>query len=103
MKQVAGLLCAGSVVVALLVGLAPSMSFGDRQVEIEGKIESLPTTSGWIGVWTVGGAKVVVDGATRIDEEDGPVAVGAYVEVEGVSEAEGIVRATEIEVERTKR
>lgn len=62
-----------------------------------GTIESLPAP-GWIGDWVVGGRTVHVDAATRIEQEDGPVAVGAYVEVKGWSQADGSVNAIKIEV-----
>ncbi|NOZ28954.1 MAG: hypothetical protein GXP39_13005, partial [Chloroflexi bacterium] len=63
-----------------------------------GIIESLPNTPGWIGDWTVGGRTVRVSAATRIEQEDGIVAVGAYVEVKGWAQSDGSVDATKIEV-----
>jgi hypothetical protein len=61
---------------------------------------SLPNTTGFVGDWTVGSRKVHVTTATRIDQEDGAVAVGALVEVKGTLRADGSVDATRIEVEQ---
>jgi hypothetical protein len=44
-------------------------------------IQSFP--SGLIGNWLIGGRIVHVTTATRVEFEDGPVAVGAVAEVEG--------------------
>ncbi len=63
-----------------------------------GTIESLPSTPGWIGDWIVSGRTVHVTNATRIEQEHGPVAVHAFVEVKGPQQADGSVNATKIEV-----
>ena len=71
---------------------------GGGHMEFYGTIESLPNTPGWIGDWVVSGRTVRVDDTTRIEQEHGPVAVGAYVEVKGWLQADGSVNATKIEV-----
>jgi len=71
---------------------------GTGYTEFYGTIETLPNTSGWIGDWVVSGRMVHVDATTRIEQEHGPVAVGAYVEVKGWMQADGSVNATKIEV-----
>jgi len=68
------------------------------EVNFKGTIMSLPNTPGFIGDWLVGGKTVHVSAATRIQQEDGPVAVGALVSVEGVQRADGSIDATKIEV-----
>jgi hypothetical protein len=67
------------------------------EMHFKGTIESLPL-SGLIGDWLVGGRTVRVTAATRIEAEIGPVAVGAFVEVEGAMQGDGVFLASEIEV-----
>lgn len=88
-----------AILTVVMVGVVPAVSSARHKIEFEGAVESLPATSGWIGEWKVAGMTVVVDATTKIDQEDGPVAVGAYVEVEGVPQRGGAVKATEVEVE----
>lgn len=71
---------------------------GGGHTEFYGTIESLPNTAGWIGDWSVSGRVVHVDNSTRIEQEHGPVAVGAYVEVKGWPQADGSINAAKIEV-----
>ena len=68
------------------------------QPEFKGTIQSLPATAGFIGDWRVGGRIIHVSSSTRIEAEDGPVAVGAFVEIKGVVRADGSMDATKIEV-----
>lgn len=68
------------------------------QPEFKGTIQSLPATGGFIGDWRVGGRTIHVSSATRIEAEDGPVAVGAFVEIKGAVRADGSMDATKIEV-----
>ncbi|MDX2034358.1 MAG: DUF5666 domain-containing protein [Blastocatellia bacterium] len=67
--------------------------------ELKGRIESLPSATNRVGDWKVSGRTVRVTPTTKIDQDDGPVAIGAFVEVKGVSQADGSLLATEIEVE----
>jgi len=71
----------------------------DGDFEFRGVIEALPNTAGFIGDWTVSGRTVRVSAATKIEQEDGQVVVGATVEVEGLLQTDGSVAAEEIEVE----
>ncbi len=64
-----------------------------------GTVEAMP--AGRIGTWTVSGRTVQVTGGTTIDEHEGNVHVGSFVEVEGTAQADGSVLATLIEVEVT--
>ncbi len=64
-----------------------------------GTVEAMP--AGRIGTWTVSGRTVQVTGGTTIDEHEGTVHVGSFVEVEGTAQADGSVLATLVEVEVT--
>lgn len=69
----------------------------EPEMKLTGTIESLPSTTGFIGDWTVGGKTVHVSATTRIETEDGPVMVGAMVEIEGTTRADGSIDAAKIE------
>ncbi|HVG22005.1 MAG TPA: DUF5666 domain-containing protein [Blastocatellia bacterium] len=69
---------------------------GRGEAEFKGTLESFP--QGFIGDWRIGGRIVRVTAATRIETEDGPVAVGAFVEVKGVMRPDGSMNATKIEI-----
>lgn len=78
------------------------MSFGggggnNAYVKFYGTVQGLPA-SGFVGDWTIDGRTVHVDISTRIEQKHGAVAVGAYVEVKGWSQADGSVNAVKIEV-----
>jgi len=62
-----------------------------------GTIETLPATAGFIGVWRVSGRNVNVSASTALRVNNGPIAVGAIVEVDGWPQADGTVEAHEIE------
>jgi len=66
-------------------------------MSFRGAIESLPGT-GVVGDWKVSGKIVHVTAATLLDQEHGAPAVGAFVEVQGATRADGSVDATKIEV-----
>jgi hypothetical protein len=68
------------------------------QVDFKGTITNLPSTTGFIGDWTVGGKTVHVTSTTRIDQEEGPVVVGAFISVEGTQRADGSIDAAKIEI-----
>ena len=72
---------------------------GGNGNDIEGPIESLPS-SGVVGTWQVAGRTVTVTEATEIDREGQTLAVGIWVEVDGVTQADGSILASEIEVDR---
>lgn len=76
-----------------------SGSSSSGSLKFYGNIEELPTTTGRIGDWKVAGRTVHVTATTVIEQEDGPVAVGARVEVEGSQRADGSVDASKIETE----
>lgn len=68
--------------------------------EIRGAVQALPSTPGFVGDWTVAGTTVHVTASTRIDQEDGVLATGAVVEVNGILQADGSINATRVDVER---
>ena len=65
-------------------------AFGEA--ELHGTVERLPATTGFIGDWVVSGITVHVTAATEIEADDGMIAVGSFVEVKGLSEADGSIR-----------
>jgi hypothetical protein len=70
----------------------------EGEVKFKGTIESLPGTAGFTGDWRVGGRTIHVSPSTQIETEDGPAAVGAFVEIEGTQRADGSMDASKIEV-----
>jgi len=67
--------------------------------EFRGAVESLPATAGFVGDAVVSGRTVHITTTTRIEQEDGALAVGAMVEVKGTARTDGSLDATRIEVE----
>jgi len=67
--------------------------------EFRGAVESLPATAGFVGDAVVSGRTIHITTTTRIDQEDGALAVGAMVEVKGTAQTDGSLDATRIEVE----
>jgi hypothetical protein len=61
-----------------------------------GKIVALPAV-GLTGIWNVDGRAVDVTAATEIHLDNGPVVVGAIVEVSGFAQPDGVILAGEIE------
>src|SRR5574341_1558461 len=71
---------------------------GGSNFSFSGNVEELPNTTGRLGDWKVSGIVVHVMATTFIKQENGPVAIGSRVEVEGVRRADGSVDAYKIEV-----
>ena len=85
--------------------LRPDGSVDASKIEIEndqeefsfkGMIQSFPNSL--IGTWVISGRTVHVTSATKIEQENGAVAVGAMVKVEGFLRPDGSVDAKKIEV-----
>ena len=68
------------------------------EVKFKGTVESFPNTAGFVGDWRIGGRTIHVNNSTRIETEDGPVAPGAFAEVEGTQLADGSMNASKIEI-----
>jgi hypothetical protein len=84
--------------VALVLSLFPTaFAGGKHETEFTGTVQSLPS-NGFIGDWTIGGRTVHVTTATRVNEEDGHITVGATVKVEGRNRSDNSVDATEVEL-----
>lgn len=67
------------------------------EIDLDGVVETMPAT-GFVGTWQVSGRTVIVTATTEIDQEEGQLAVGTLVEVEGVEQADGSILARELEV-----
>jgi hypothetical protein len=65
-----------------------------------GTIAALPAT-GLTGIWRVDGRTVDVTAATEIHLSNGPIVVGAIVEVSGFAQPDGVILAHEIETRST--
>jgi len=68
---------------------------GVFRAKFSGIVNSMP--AGMYGAWVVSGRTVNVTPATKIEQEGGPIGVGAYVEVKGWSQPDGSVNASKIE------
>ena len=83
-----------------LVGILLSVGITFAQQEFYGVVQRMPE-QGYVGLWNIDGKTVNVTKDTKIKEKHGKLAVGAYVEVEGVT-FEGKFIASELETENTK-
>lgn len=85
------------------IPVAPQFAMGgtlsDNEFKFFGTITMLPA-EGLVGDWQVGGKTIRVSATTRIEQEDGSVAVGALVKIEGALQGDGSIIAREIEVEQ---
>jgi DNA-binding transcriptional regulator of glucitol operon len=97
--EVEGMLRTDGSMDATKIEVKSNVNGGDGHDDLKGAIESLPSTPGFVGDWKVGGRTVHVTAATVIDQEHGPVAVGALVEVKGTIRADGSIDATKIEIQ----
>jgi hypothetical protein len=99
MKKITTILLAGMLVLA---GAGLLVASDDRSEGYRGKyygiVEAMP--SGYTGTWTVNGRSVEVGSQTKIEEEYGRAAVGAYVEVKGRTNGQ-VFQAYELEVKRS--
>lgn len=68
-------------------------------VEFKGTVEMLAAAVGFVGDWTVSGKTVHVSALTRIDTDEGTLAVGSFVEVKGTARPDGSIDATRVELE----
>jgi hypothetical protein len=78
-------------------GGPPGRDQGEDEADFTGAIQSLPA-SGLLGTWVVAGKTVQVVSTTRLEQEDGGFAVGAIVEVEGLTDPSGVIIASQIEL-----
>ncbi len=66
-----------------------------------GVIQARPT-AGRVGIWKISGISVESIANTEINERVGPLMVGSWVKVEGVSDGNGGLRASEIRAFRSQ-
>jgi hypothetical protein len=92
-------------IVAVVASFAPMVTANadggnnnNSDTQLTGVVEGLPT-GGLVGDWIVSGTTVHVTDATEIDQEDAAVALGATVEVEGVTESDGTITASQVSVQ----
>ena len=85
----------GAVKISVKYG-APS----GTEARVSGRIESLPSTPGRIGLWTIAGRQVNVTDLTRIKQEAGAPVIGRSVIATGREGADRVITATEIETQR---
>jgi uncharacterized protein (TIGR03437 family) len=102
--EVYGYLLADGSVRATKIEVRPTPSNSNAAinrsyVEFIGKVEKLPSTTNFVGDWTVGGKIVHVKERTVIRRERAAVTVGANVEIYGAELTDGSVDAKFIEVE----
>ena len=66
-----------------------------------GSVDAMPgPATAPIGLWQIGGRVVSVSASTAIRQNDGPLGLGAIVEVKGWLQGDGVVLAHEIETRR---
>ena len=70
--------------------------------EFRGRVEQLPSTTGFIGDWTVAGRIVHVTSATIIRQNEAPLALGVFVKVVGTLRPDGTIDATKVKTERNE-
>ena len=76
---------------AQATGVTPTDNL--QATQFAGKVENLPGSGDWTGPWQVGGRLVHVTSNTNIDQQQGSVAMGAQVAVQGWRRADGSVDA----------
>lgn len=92
--EVEGFLQTDGTISASKIKTRPEDAFED--FKFFGTIGSLPNTANLVGDWTVSGRTVHVTSATKLEQERQRIAVGVYVIVEAIPQADGSVTATEI-------
>jgi hypothetical protein len=88
------------VAIIMLIGILLSVGNAFAKQEFYGVVQTMPE-EGYIGQWNIDGKTVNVTKDTKIEEKHGKLAVGAYVEVEGVT-FEGKFIVSEIETKKKK-
>lgn len=97
--EAAGTRGAGGKISALKISVKYSPSSGTEE-KFNGRIDSLPSTPGRTGQWTVSGRTIVVTDLTWIRQAAGVPAVGTLVSVTGRVGTDGLLMATEIVTQR---
>lgn len=84
-------------VLAIAVGFS-AYAADEPVTHFEGIIQQLPAGS-LLGVWMISQRAVIVTQATKLEEEDGPIRVGAKVDVTGFPQPDGSIMAENIETD----
>ena len=96
--EVEGLVQNDGVILANKIEVKGNLDNPTLFVNFRGVIETLPTTTNFVGDWKVSGRAVKVTAQTTLNQERGRIVVGAYVEVRGTLNTDGSVNAQKIEV-----
>jgi uncharacterized protein (TIGR03437 family) len=64
--------------------------------KVEGNVTALPS-SGFAGLWTIAGRRVNVTASTKVEQEAGPLMLGACAEAEGNLDTAGTLQAVKLE------
>jgi hypothetical protein len=86
-----------SLAMVLTLGMALAC-FAEDEAELEGVIQRLPPDQ-LFGTWIVSDRVVIVTDGVIIEEDDGPIRVGAKVEIEGFLQTDGSILARKIETD----
>lgn len=87
-----------ALVLAIAMGCSAFAADERAEIHLEGVIQQLPAGQ-LLGIWMVSQKAVVVTEATKLEEEDGPIKVGAKVDVRGFAQPDGSIVATNIETD----
>jgi hypothetical protein len=87
-----------ALVLAITMGFSAFAADEPTEIHLEGVIQQLPAGR-LLGIWMVSQKAVVVTEATKLEEEDGPIKVGAKVDVKGFPQPDGSIMATNIETD----
>ena len=88
------------VAIFILIGIFLSVGIAFAQQKFYGTVQSMPE-QGYVGLWKIDDKEVNVTKDTKIEEKHGKLAIGVYVEVEGVT-FEGKFIASELETKKKK-
>jgi hypothetical protein len=91
------MLMLGTVFAYFLMAL-PELTAKDEPelFKVEGNVSALPS-SGFAGLWTIAGRRVNVTASTKVEQEAGPLVMGACAEAEGNLDAAGTLQAVKLE------
>ncbi|HEX8685258.1 MAG TPA: DUF5666 domain-containing protein, partial [Pyrinomonadaceae bacterium] len=98
--EVRGLLQPDGSVTATEIEVDDSPDTDVNDFQFRGRVEALPSTSGFIGDWVIAGRTVRVTSDTFIQTVQGPVAVGVPVKVIGRVLPDGTIIARKIQPEK---
>jgi uncharacterized protein (TIGR03437 family) len=89
-------------ILAIVLAPAPLVADDNGGSGFTGVVQSLPQ-GGAVGDWKVSGTTVHVSATTEIDAENGLIAVGACVEVEGMLLADSSIAASQVKTEEADK